>query len=255
MREDMFKVIVERPRRGRSWASKSKLRYVKGEGRLRMTGKRIVIENDCRTKYLNENLAPLKRYLFKQRGRKWDDVFSEICQHLDTGSTVKMHVREHIDDFIERDIRIDAQGDYWATGRWGSPQAPRNWAELYVCPKDGFIKETAKLCRKLGVPTRRNYWRERRHAYGAESGKTKHLRQLTETVYLVQKRGIWFKYELAAPPKTEAGYGYSDKDLCCLLWNSTGHEETAWRVLSKQQLSNKQLRKHKLHNAPKDHYG
>jgi len=93
MREDMFKVIVERPRRGRSWAKKTKLRYLKeDDGRSRVSGKRIAIEGG-RRKWLNENLAPLKRYLFKQRGRKWDDVFSEICDHLDTGSTVKMHVR------------------------------------------------------------------------------------------------------------------------------------------------------------------
>jgi len=90
MREDMFKVIVERPRWGSRHATKTKLRYDKCEGRSRVTGRRLAIETGYR-KSLNENLAPLKRYLHKQVGRRWDDVFSEICQRLDTGSTVKMH--------------------------------------------------------------------------------------------------------------------------------------------------------------------
>ena len=91
MREDMFKVIVERPRQSWGKPLKTKIRYVK-DGRHRITGRRIACEHGDQ-KWLNENLAPLKRYLFKQRGRKWDDVFSEICARLDTGSTVKMHVR------------------------------------------------------------------------------------------------------------------------------------------------------------------
>ena len=115
MREDMFKVIVERPRTGRSWATKSKLRYDKCEGRRRVSGHRLVMEHSGNTKHLNENLAPLKRYLHKQVGRRWDDVFSDICQHLDTGSTVKMHVREHLDDFVLRKVRRNEDGVLMST--------------------------------------------------------------------------------------------------------------------------------------------
>lgn len=254
MREDMFKVIVQRPRSGRSWASKSKLRYVKGEGPRRMTGKRIVIENDCRTKHLNENLAPLKRYLHKQRGRKWNDVFSEICARLDTGSTVKMHVRDHIGDFIERNIRRDAQGQYWASGRWDTPQPVSQWSELYVDPQDGIIKETRLLCRKLGLPTQREYWRKQRLSYDQHGGKIKTLRKITDTLYLVQKDGIWYIFELASLPLTPSGYGYCDKELYDFLCQSSWHDDTLRRVTSKQQLFKKQLRNYGLSNTG-GHYG
>ena len=84
MREDMFRVIVERPRRTRGKPLKTKIRYVKDD-RHRITRRRIACERGDQ-KWLNENLAPLKRYLFKQRGRKWDNVFSEIRARLDTVS-------------------------------------------------------------------------------------------------------------------------------------------------------------------------
>ena len=59
MREDMFKLIVERPRHGSRYAKKSKLRYDKCEDRSRVTGRRLAIETSY-AKHLNENLAPLK---------------------------------------------------------------------------------------------------------------------------------------------------------------------------------------------------
>ena len=110
MREDMFKVIVERPRWGSRHAPKSKLRYDKSPGRKRATGRRMVMEHSGYTKCLNENLAPLKRYLHKQVGRPWDKVYSEISQHLDTSSTVKQHVRDHLTDFILITVTHDRDG-------------------------------------------------------------------------------------------------------------------------------------------------
>ncbi len=100
MRADMFKVIVERPRWGASHAPAVKLKKDKNVDRKFVGHKRHAWEEAAYTKSLNENLAPLKRFLQKQRGRLWNDVFSEICERLDTGSTVKMHVREHIEDLI-----------------------------------------------------------------------------------------------------------------------------------------------------------
>ena len=48
------------------------------------------------TKWLNEHLGPLRRYLDSQVGRPWDKVFSEICAHIDRSSAVQDHVRDHV---------------------------------------------------------------------------------------------------------------------------------------------------------------
>jgi hypothetical protein len=81
MREDMYKVIVERPRRGKDgYAAAARLRNDhSGPTRLR-----------TRAGYgyhsLNENLTPLRGYLRAQFGRPWDKVFSEICANIDRRS-------------------------------------------------------------------------------------------------------------------------------------------------------------------------
>jgi hypothetical protein len=74
MREDMYKVIVERPRRGKEGdATAARLREdFDGPMRLGMRA-------GYGYRSLNENLAPLRRYLHAQIGRPWDKVFSEIC--------------------------------------------------------------------------------------------------------------------------------------------------------------------------------
>ncbi|MGJ8563443.1 MAG: hypothetical protein ACSHXY_07815 [Alphaproteobacteria bacterium] len=245
MREDMFKVIVERPRSGRSWATKSKLRYAPDDAPQRMSGKRIVTLSTRRTKHLNENLAPLKRYLMAQRGRRWDDVFSDICTHLDTGSTVKMHVREHLDDFIERKVRIASDGSWVSTSRWGSPIPPTYWANLYVGPADGIVKETSLLCRKLGIQNRREYWADQRRS----AQECPQLVHLTGHVFLVQKNGIWFQYELKRVPTTAYGYPYSANEIYREICNASGQDEGPWQVIAKQQLSKKQLKTHSLKNT------
>ena len=93
MREDMAKVIVERPRIG----SRNSSDDPKGYGRKRY-GKHKDLEDmpskesmsrgrkygyDC--KQLNEHLRPLYRFLDKQIGRPWDKVFSEICERITCG--------------------------------------------------------------------------------------------------------------------------------------------------------------------------
>jgi len=243
MREDMFKVIVERPRGGRSWASKSKLRYLdKGETRHRITGRRLVREHSGASKYLNENLAPLKRYLFKQRGRKWDDVFSEICARLDTGSTVKMHVREHLDDFVIRQVRIDESGMYWDVSHWGGMRKPDQWyADLYVCPIDGRLKECKQLQQKLGL-------RKRRYESWAVKSrrKSENLVRLGNTAFLACINGIWYEININNAPW---GKYDSELDIYDNLKNACQTRPDNWNITSKKQLSKKELKKHGLKNG------
>lgn len=152
MRSDMFKVIVERPRWGHSWAESPKLKKGKDKGFKQIGLKRHVATCARSRKALNENLAPLIRYLRAQRGRRWDDVFSDICAGLDTKSTVKQHVRDHIDDIVMRDISTGRHGEWMHEGRqifhleawqW------RRWPLFYVDPDDGILKDAAELKKRL----------------------------------------------------------------------------------------------------------
>jgi len=151
MREDMYKVVINRPRYACRYATKAKLRYLDGHDLPhRITGKQVFrYKTKAITKSFSDHVMPLKRYLLSQRGRNWDDVFSEICEHLDTGSTVKVHVHEHIDGFIERKVMRDEDGVLWSCSGY-LERLVESGTELYVDPDDNLIKETVKLCQKLG---------------------------------------------------------------------------------------------------------
>ncbi|GAB5459765.1 MAG: hypothetical protein Hens3KO_27950 [Henriciella sp.] len=248
MREDMFKVIVERPRLGRKHAPRSKLRYNKCPDRKCASGRRIVLEHAGYTKDLNENLAPLRRYLNKQVGRPWNKVFSEICQSLDTGSTVKQHVRDHLTDFILVKVSVDETGRVFSANHWGQPVPPEQWwAKLYVDPKDGLIKRTDKLCRKLGLVPYRDAIRVARKRR-VQPERTLALSRESPTRIYAKLNGHWFAVTFDRKPVSRFGIELSDTDLLLVLANPGEIESQTWRVTSKRQLSKKALRTLRLAN-------
>jgi hypothetical protein len=89
-------------------------------------------------KELNENLAPLKRYLSKNVGRPWDKVFSEICENIRMDNAVQKHVRGHVFDYVHPHVIVE--GKVIFTRRfWGMYEL---WnGDLYVCPQSGLLKE------------------------------------------------------------------------------------------------------------------
>jgi hypothetical protein len=150
MRADMFKIIVERPRRGRRRALAAKLKQDKNPHK-QIGLRRHAQEQVVRTKSLNENLAPLARFIQRQVGRRWDDVFSEICAGLDTGSTVKMHVRQHLGDYVLIGISRGRHGELLHNGHVIRPDR-RNCRgrEFYVDPDDGVLKDRVWFWRDHG---------------------------------------------------------------------------------------------------------
>jgi hypothetical protein len=161
MREDMFKIIVERPRLG--WRSAPRCRgRLSGEDDMpvKIGMRRHVAVTRVKTKALNENLNPLRRYLGQQLGRPWDKVYSEIATTLSPGHTVKAHVRQHLDDFVARRISVGRGGEWINGGDRHFGRQSGHWRQpYYVDPNDGLLKDSAKLWKKRGVDP--NPWRRR----------------------------------------------------------------------------------------------
>lgn len=100
MRHDMQRVIITRPRKGGSWGGKG--RYG-GYNRRRFKNGDHLHEPMSRgrgTKQLTDHLGPLYAFLRKRCGSPWDDVWSEICQHADSRSTMGQHLRDHVWDYL-----------------------------------------------------------------------------------------------------------------------------------------------------------
>ena len=246
MREDMFKVVVERPRWGSRHCDSPKLRHVDPQV-SRIGHKRQVCESQGWRKSLNENLAPLKRYLHKQKGRQWNDVFSEICQQLDTGSTVKMHIREHLEDFVVVKVHVTKDGTWIGQRKWSGAVRLDNrwgWPDLYVDPFDGRIKETEALRRKLGI-VRKPYAR----IWLAEYARGPHddFRRQAKHRALLRRDGIWFAVELDRDPGC-----HDDRLRHELLEQAWREREGGWKVTRMKQLSSRELKSHKLANQPSE---
>jgi hypothetical protein len=146
MRDDMFKLLVERPRWGASHAQAAKLKKTYDQDIKYIGLKRHAWIASPYIKSLNENFAPLVRFLRSRRGQSWDNIFSEICAGLDTGSTVKMPVRKHIEDFVLTRISVGRDGEWMfegevlaRNGRWFRQR------KFFVDPEDGLLKDYAQL--------------------------------------------------------------------------------------------------------------
>lgn len=180
MREDMARVIVERPRK--KVRNSRKGRPVAYDDMPFRMGMRRGAALHGETKDLNENLAPLRRYLESQVGRPWSKVYSEVARHLRIENTVHQHVRDHIRDFVAVKPRRVSKG--WRLGdRW--------WQPLYVDPRTGLLCRTDQLPE---AKARRRAGRNRPPAPIARIvlGTDCELRLVS---------GIWYHVQLAPMPE------------------------------------------------------
>src|SRR4051812_24063157 len=97
MREDMDKVMNERPRhRGRSLNfPRGRRGYRIGEDEL---PRRQGIHRPWGGSWTSrtENVAPLRRYLMSNCGRPWDNVYSGICEQVAANSPMRQMFREQV---------------------------------------------------------------------------------------------------------------------------------------------------------------
>ena len=136
MRDDISKILVTTPRIG-SWRKNDEVLYRRRE--------RITEDYDGPTqcsmrpknprgrwterKMLNEYLNPLERFLAKQVGRSWDDVYSEISQCCTRDSAVSGHIYDHLFDYV-----------------WVKPtQVTTEWSRPdYFVDGDGIMRRSEK---------------------------------------------------------------------------------------------------------------
>jgi hypothetical protein len=183
MRKDMYKVIVERPRRSKDRPTLANRMRKDFDGPVHL-GMRFGFGRPS----LNENLAPLRRYLHAQVGRPWNKVFSEICANIDRRNTVQQHIHQHIDDFIATDIQV-CNGRLVDLGK-----SRRFWIDdtvyqdLYVDPISGLIR----------VNKHRRSWRRaaaaRRQQEQAEIDARR--RVIDGRTLLMHLDGAWFRVTL-----------------------------------------------------------
>jgi len=151
MRADMSRVIVERPRRG-GIDHRGRASPLEDLPQREGVRRRHLIAGD--PKELNENLAPLRRYLERQVGRPWDKVYAEIAAHLRADNTVQQHVRDHLRDFVAVKPRRRHGWHFIYPGEAKEPFSCLWYQPLYVDERDGILKRTDRLARGKGAAPR-----------------------------------------------------------------------------------------------------
>jgi hypothetical protein len=245
MRADMAKVIVERPRRGGQGSRKGRIRNFEllptKEGmRRRWTD----------LKSLNENLAPLRRFLVSRVGRRWDAVYAELNEHLALRNAVQQHVRTHLSWFVALKLQLAPDGTLYDQG-WRDVDW-RHFYDVYVDPRDGILKRSLSDKRHRREAQRRQQQRIAQQA----SAETRVLGPMHE---LHRIDGVWYAIEFAPfPPRgysagaVERGLGVgkpstpqeSAYDVLQRMTVTSGHRYAA----RKRQLTRRELRQHGVHN-------
>ena len=147
MRDDMAKVVTERPRRGHGNKSKKTTglpirRYDPDADydepvRLPIARRR---QYGWDAKDFSDLINPLKRYLRSCIGKPWRKVHSDLSQKLDRRSISGSHIWDHVMWEVETDCFIGPDRLAYSNRR------PRRRGEqpivgLYVHPRTGLIRE------------------------------------------------------------------------------------------------------------------
>jgi hypothetical protein len=258
MRSDMFKVIVERPRRGKS--TDGCVRQLRDDlDGPDFLGMRIGYGH----RWLNENLAPLRRYLQSQVNRPWDKVYGDLRTHIDSRSTVKQHILQHLSDFVAINTYIQ-NNEIWCSdgsGSWhGGPKPLKSSRQpLFVKPSTGILlpNKFAQLARV-----------ERKEKRIQASNCADRRRVIGDTEQLLLLNGIWYRVAIA---KLQCAQGRSrpTKHWCAIRkalvsfengdsFAGDMHKGNNWLfgaadlyAVSKQQLAKRELRTFNLRSSGK----
>ena len=106
------------------------------------------------TKFLNDNLSPLTRFLESKLGKHWDKIYSELCHKMDPNSMTGQHLIEHLMWYVELNVEIRDGRVYGLDGTggryelyWYSARSPT----YYVHPKTGCLVKPKRKWKDLYV--------------------------------------------------------------------------------------------------------
>lgn len=223
MRDDMNKVVIERPRYGGKGGSRKtyekaslprEKRSFKGvdvdlRPKRESMRKKHRVNGDA--KEFSDLLGPLEGYLFSKVGEPWNDVWSDICKVLKGGSLQAAHIKGHVKQMVGG---IPHSGEtYFPPDGHGKP-GTRYGSCVYV--DDGGIlrKHVEGYKRKVEVY---HYYRE------------------SDTVEYHKLNGAWFRVEIGSEAKERRWQGWGG------YWHTRGY--TYYYPLKKKALSKKEIKK------------
>jgi hypothetical protein len=146
MRSDVDKIIFERPKANRTWASKTprkKAIILDAQGdQINESANHIPRK---RQKMRNSSLNVLERFLVKSIGRPWNKVYAEVCVVADARSFAGAEVRDYLKSLVSTECWTEGQSVMSHDGQ-GRPQLVTG---LYVHPKSGLLLREEKMLKSI----------------------------------------------------------------------------------------------------------
>jgi len=160
MRKDMSKVITDCYRLGGKYGYKNRRSELKNELNQAIVKEewdnlethesiRFWAKKDWNEKEFGEHLGPLKKFLFSKVGQNWDDVYSEICEHIKLNSAQQIHILQHLDQYVEKNTYLgdDNKVYYYSEYPYFYKNNKKNPIEdsfsiVYVSPCDKILRKT-----------------------------------------------------------------------------------------------------------------
>lgn len=156
MRDDMAKVVTERPRYGH----RKKSRKTTG-ARIRRYDPGLDYDEPTRlpvapgrqysweAKEFSDLINPLRRFLRSCVGRPWRTVHSELARTLDRRSVAGLHIWDHVWREIAPDCRMGSDGLAYSNRRGRLSYGNRPVQGLFVHPASGLVRnQTEAVIRK-----------------------------------------------------------------------------------------------------------
>lgn len=225
MRDDLDRVIIERPRGGpRTHVPRHPKPFA-----------RAFVDEDSwshdplpcrlqRTRWLRDLLSPLRRWLRAQVGRPWDAVYSELVRSAGRDTTSGRHLIEHAERMVERHCWREGRGVF-SVGWRGASEVHG----LYVDPRNGLLRwhpGPPRITRQGGCAPDRTAIR------------------IDATHWYVPIDGCWFVVHLAPTPLSDHERRTLPSDPRVRLQDR--------RVIGKRQLGRAELRRLGLVNIVAD---
>ena len=136
MRRDIAKVVYERAKSGRTWASKTPRPVAvqmepDGETHNELA-QTVRLQRQKRTSL---RVQSVERFLMGQIGKPWTRVWSELAAVLDPRNTLGAEIRDLVGRMVETHC--------WLDGRTVTASHPgRSVKGFYVHPKSGLLQQT-----------------------------------------------------------------------------------------------------------------
>jgi hypothetical protein len=232
----MHKVVVERPRHGRSWATSKAPPKPPFEDSPRYESMKA---NHTRRKWFSDLLGPLRRWLQSQVGRSWNDVYSEACAVIKPDSIIRAHVKTHLLEFVERHTFMhDGEVCILDTSHRGGvkPVTEIGWRRslFFVHPDTGLLEVIPKVSKRS--------WRARE----SKSPITEFW--IGKDISRRKIHGLWFECHFERPVNVR--YEAYDHALERVVKRDdlSRHHHRYLLCVHKRQLSSRELGKYGLRN-------